>query len=220
MTDDIDLRQGILDTALQLAESSGSWDEVRLVDVAAALGITLDQIREHYRQKDDLVEAWFDRADSAMLQAMAGPEFQQMSSRECLQLAIMSWLSALSAHRRITREMLLYKLEFGHIHLQALGVMRVSRTVQWMREAAYQQATGVRRALEETVLTSIYLLTFAHWLRDESPEAERTRRFLEWSLRSAEGVAHRINRFFWLPPERRGGTVRSESVTPFRQPKP
>lgn len=220
MTDETDLKQGILDTALQLAESSGSWDEVRLGDVAATMGITLDQIREHYRQKDDLVEAWFDRADGAMLQAMAAPEFQQLSSRECLQHAIMSWLSALSAHRRITREMLLYKLEFGHIHLQALGVMRISRTVQWMREAAYQQATGVRRALEETVLTSIYLMTFAYWLRDESPEAERTRRFLEWSLRSAEGVAHRINRFFWLPTDRRGGTARSDSVTPFRQPKP
>ena len=220
MTDETDLEQRILDTALQLAESIGSWDRVRLYDVAVTMGITLDQIRGHSGQKDDLVEAWFDRADSAMLRAMAAPEIQPLSSRERLQHAIMTWLSALSAHRRIAREMLLYKLEFGHVHLQALGVMRISRTVQWMREAAYQQATGVRRALEETVLTSIYLLTFAYWLRDDSPEAERTRQRLEWSLRCAESVAHGIDRFFSPPPARRGPTSQTETVTPFRTPKP
>ncbi len=219
MTAETDLEQRILDTALQLAESSGSWDKVRLYDVATTMRIKLDQIREHYGQKDDLVEAWFDRADSAMLRAVAAPEFQRLSSRERLQHAIMSWLAALSTHRRITREMLLYKLEFGHVHLQALGVMRISRTVQWMREATYQQATGVRRALEETVLTSIYLLTFAYWLRDDSPEAQRTRQRLEWSLRCAESVAERLDRFVSPHPTRRGRAYETESVTPFRTPK-
>ncbi len=209
MNDETELGQAILEAALRLAESS-SWEDLRLRDVAADMGITLDKIREHYRQKDDLAEAWFDRADSAMLGAVTALETEQLSSRECLQRAIMSWLSALSAHRRITREMLLYKLEFGHIHLQALGIMRISRTVQWMREAAYQQSTGVRRALEETVLTSVYLITFAYWLRDDSPGAERTRRLLESSLRQAESVAHRIDRFV-VPPRSRHGTYHGPS---------
>jgi hypothetical protein len=49
--------------------------------------------------------------------------------QERLQHVICSWLDALEPHHRLTREMLAYKLEPGHIHLQALGVMRISRTV-------------------------------------------------------------------------------------------
>ncbi|MGR9107725.1 MAG: TetR/AcrR family transcriptional regulator, partial [Gammaproteobacteria bacterium] len=54
----------ILDTALQMAESS-SWERLHLYDLARRLDITLDQVREYFPQKDDLVEAWFDRADAA-----------------------------------------------------------------------------------------------------------------------------------------------------------
>jgi len=60
--------------------------------------------------------------------------------------------------------MLAYKLEFGHIHLQVPGLMRISRTVQWFREAACLDATGIQRVLEESTLTAIYLVTFARWL--------------------------------------------------------
>ena len=33
------------------------------------LGIGLAEIHRHYRQKDDLAEAWFDRADLALIRA-------------------------------------------------------------------------------------------------------------------------------------------------------
>ncbi len=68
------LAQRILDTTLGLAELR-SWEAIRLHDIARAMNITLDQIRECYRQKDDLVEAWFDRADSAMLKDAAESDY-------------------------------------------------------------------------------------------------------------------------------------------------
>ena len=55
----------IVDAAVTLAEER-SWEAVRLHDVAAALNITLDDIRRHFREKEDIVDAWFDRADSAI----------------------------------------------------------------------------------------------------------------------------------------------------------
>ena len=55
----------ILDTALKLAEQQ-SWETVRLHDVARELGIGLDDVRAHYAQKEDLIDAWFDRADQSM----------------------------------------------------------------------------------------------------------------------------------------------------------
>ena len=181
----------ILDIALQLAETH-SWEQLRLQEIAQQLDISLDQIRKHYAQKDDLVEAWFDRADSIMLQAAASPALVNLSMRERLHHIIMSWLDALATHHTVTRDMLLYKLEPAHIHLQLQGILRISRTVQWIREAAQQDSTHLRRILEEIGLTSIYLATFIYWMNDRSEHHQRTRTFLEHRLQEAEAMANKL----------------------------
>lgn len=185
------LADQILDTALSLAEAS-SWENIHLYRIAEELTISLDQIRQYYPQKDDLVEAWFDRADSAVLEMSPSPEFMALSARERLHQVMMTWFEALAPHRRITGEMLLYKLEFGHIHLQILGIMRISRTVQWFREAARIDTTNLRRILEETGTTTIYLMTFAHWLNDDSSGFSKTREFLDQLLLNSEFFAKKI----------------------------
>lgn len=104
--------QRILDTALMLAER-GSWETLRLHDVAAAAGLTLEDLRQHIREKEDLTDPWFDRADSAMLCAGATPEMASLPPRQRLHALIMCWLDALAAHRDVTRQMILGKLELG-----------------------------------------------------------------------------------------------------------
>ncbi len=173
----------ILDAALALAEA-GSWEDVSLRAVAAESGVALADVHAHYAQKDDLVEAWFDRADRAMLGASAAGDVAAMAPEERIERVVLSWLEALAPHRRVTREMLAYKFEPGHVHLQALGVMRISRTVQWIREAAALEATGLQRIVEETALTTTFLLTFGRWLWDGSPQASATREFLRRLLRA------------------------------------
>lgn len=153
----------ILDKALELGEAA-SWEALRLHDVAAALGVGLDAIQPHFRQKDDLVEAWFDRADRAMLSASLPEDFYAIPERERLRRVIQIWLDALAPHRRLTREMLAYKLEFGHVHLQVLGLLRISRTVQWMREVARRDSTHLCRIVEEAADTALYLRSFIRWL--------------------------------------------------------
>jgi ubiquinone biosynthesis protein COQ9 len=175
----------ILDDAMQLAESRG-WEELRLHELAASLGISLEEIRKHFREKDELIDGWFDRADNAMLREAASADFLLLRRRERMHRVMMAWLHALSEHRRVTRQMILRKLEPVHIHLQIPALMRISRTVQWMREAAGYDASFPRRAFEEIAHTSIYLLTFTHWMFDDSPHSERTRRFLDGHLRCAE----------------------------------
>ena len=68
------LANQILDTALSLSESS-SWEKIHLYTIAQKLEISLDQIRQNYPQKDDLVEAWLDRADSAVLNISPSTDF-------------------------------------------------------------------------------------------------------------------------------------------------
>jgi ubiquinone biosynthesis protein COQ9 len=182
------LRDQIVDTALVLA-GQASWERLRLYQVAEALDIGLEEVRREFREKEDIIDAWFDRADAALLEAGADPGLVRLPLRERLHRLLMVWLDTLADHRRVSRQMIQGRLEPGHVHIQARGLLRVSRTVQWWREAARCEAAYLSRALEETVLTSIYLATFGYWLKDESTHAAGTRRLLDRLLRGAE----------WLP---------------------
>jgi AcrR family transcriptional regulator len=180
-----ELRERIVDAAVALAEED-SWEAVRLHDVADRIGATLDDVRRHFREKEDVVDAWFDRADCAMLRESEAPGFHELTPRQRIHRLIMTWLGALAAHRKPTRQMIYGKLEPGHVHILFPGLMRVSRTVQWVREAAHRDATYLRRALEETGLTTIYLMTFFYWMNDDSAGSEATGRFLDGWLAFAE----------------------------------
>jgi ubiquinone biosynthesis protein COQ9 len=186
------VRERILDAALELAEQRG-WDAVNLGDVARASDVTLRELATCYRQKDDIAEAWFDRADAALLGVHETPAWLALPVRDRLHRAFFAWFEALASHRRTTAQMLRYKFHPEHIHLQALGVTRISRTVQWLREAAALSSTGWRRELEEAALTSIFLAAFAHWLNDDSPGSRRTHTFLDGLLAAAERAALRMS---------------------------
>jgi ubiquinone biosynthesis protein COQ9 len=180
-----ELRERIVDASLSLAEQS-PWEAVRLHHVAGALSITLNEVRQHFREKEDVADAWFDRADSAMLELAERADFFALPPRQRLHRLIMTWLGALAGHRQVTRQVIYAKLEPGHVHIQIPGLMRVSRTVQWVREAAGRDVLYMQRALEETVLTSIYLMTFFYWMRDDSADSRDTGVFLERCLAAAE----------------------------------
>lgn len=171
----------ILDTALQIAERHG-WERLRLLDVATALHIGLEEIAHHYRDKDALVEAWFDRADAALLARAKGADLPALTAAGRLEALLVAWLDALAPHRALTRQMLRYKLEPGHIHLQAHGLARISRTVQWWREAAGLGGVRLARLGEEVALSAIYLRTFSHWLRCEREDEAALRTYLRRRL--------------------------------------
>lgn len=173
----------ILDTALQIAERSG-WERLRLFDVAATLGIGLEDVARHYRDKDALVEAWFDRADAALLARAKGADLAAMAPAGRLEELLVAWLGALAPHRALTGEMLCYKLEPGHVHLQILGLMRISRTVQWWREAAGRASAYFSRIIEEGALSAVYLCTFVHWLRHGREDEAALRTYLRQRLYS------------------------------------
>jgi ubiquinone biosynthesis protein COQ9 len=179
-----------MDAALARAEQV-SWEALRLHDVATTLGVTLNDVRAHFAEKEEIVDAWFDRADTSMLDC-AGAGIIDLSNAERLERVIMAWLDALAAHRRVTRQMIRNKLEPGHLHYQVGGLLRVSRTVQWIREAARRDAPFPGRALEEAALTGLYLATFLYWMYDDSQESQSTRQFLRRRLQRLESWARFI----------------------------
>ena len=172
----------ILDSALKLADACG-WERLRLFDVAADLGTGRDSIASHYREKDQLVEAWFDRADQAMLARAKAADLLPLTPAKRLEELLLAWLASLATHRAVTGQMLLYKLEPGHIHLQIGGLLRISRTVQWWREAAQRETLHLRRIAEESLLTGVYLRCFIHWLRHPEQDPAEFRALLRSQLR-------------------------------------
>jgi AcrR family transcriptional regulator len=172
----------ILDSALKLADVCG-WERLHLFDVAADLGTGLDSIASHYREKDQLVEAWFDRADQAMLARAKAADLLPLTPAKRLEELLLAWLASLATHRAVTGQMLLYKLEPGHIHLQIGGLLRISRTVQWWREAAQRETLHLRRIAEESLLTGVYLRCFIHWLRHPEQDPAEFRALLRSQLR-------------------------------------
>lgn len=191
------MRSSIVRAALRLAERAGGWDAVRVHDVAQEAGVTLAEVRRHFSDRDAIAEGYFDMADDALLALAERPGWSAQPVRARVFTAIMTWLDALAPHRRLVRAMLGYKLQPEHVHLQVRGVMRISSTVQCMREVAMLPATGWRRELEEAGLSSMYLLTFSCWLADSTPGSERTRRLLQRLLETAERPA------LWLGLDRR-----------------
>lgn len=187
MSESGNLEKTILDTALRLAEDR-SWETLRLYDVASELDISLAVIQQYYQQKDDLVEAWYDCADASMLKVAETEEFSSLDKDTRLYRLIMTWLDTLAVHKTVSRDMLLYKLEPAHVHLQILGLLRISRTVQWFLEAAQSKTMHLQRIFEETRLTSIYLMAFCYWMQDKSDNQQASRDFLWRRLKHKQPV--------------------------------
>jgi AcrR family transcriptional regulator len=172
----------ILEHAIVLAQKS-SWQSFSLVELALLLDCSLSDIKQFYRSKDDIAEALFNLADDAMLNLALDKKHQNLTSNEKLFNAIMAWFDSLMPYRPLVREILAYKFEPGHFHLQVHGITRVSRTVQWFLEVADRKNTGCKRITDEMAVTSAYLISFRSFLCDHSEGHVKTRQLLERLLR-------------------------------------
>ncbi|MCJ8279778.1 MAG: hypothetical protein MJK14_07590, partial [Rivularia sp. ALOHA_DT_140] len=75
------------------------------------------KLKQNKVSKDDMAEAFFNRADDAMLNLASAEEYRDLSSDDKLVECIMVWFEALSPYKPLVREILAYKLEPGHFHL-------------------------------------------------------------------------------------------------------
>lgn len=177
---------------MDMAEETG-WDNLRLHEVAEALGISLADLLSHYRDLDGVADAWFTRAWRAML-AEPPEGFDDLPARERLFLLMMRWFDALAPRRAVTADMIRTKLYPSHPHHWVPMIFNLSRTIQWLRDAAHLDAGGRRRMLEEVGLSTLFLATLRVWMSDDSPEQERTRAYLERRLNRADRVMARLYR--------------------------
>ena len=166
--------EAILDTALEIAEERG-WARTGLADVAR-------DVRAHYRDKDALANAWFERALAAML--APGPDaFSALPVEERIAESLRIWFSVLATHRRVTRAMLSAKLYPGHPHHWGPLIFDLSRLVHWLLDAAGLNSPPPRRQLEEVALTGLVVAALSIWLNDRSPDRRLTDAFIRRALK-------------------------------------
>lgn len=180
----LDLAERIVEASIAMAEETG-WEDLRLRRVAERLGVPLADVLAHFRDLDGVADAWFRRGWAAML-APPPEGFADLPGPERLHFMMMRWFDAFAAHRRATVAMIDTKIYPSHPHHWVPLVFNLSRTIQWLREAALCDAPGLRRQMEEVGLTALFLATLRVWARDDTPEQERTRRFLRRRLARAD----------------------------------
>ncbi|WP_163559631.1 TetR/AcrR family transcriptional regulator [Halomonas sp. NO4] len=180
------LVESVVDEAVHQAESQG-WQAVRLTEVARALELPMSVVLGEFRDLDAVANAWFRRGWRAML-AEKPATFADWPERVRIEHCLMAWFDAFAAHRRVTLQMLRTKAHLPHLHTWTPLPFDLSRTVQWLREAAQLEARyGSRRAqVEEVALTSLFLAALAVWATDSSEGQRRTRRFVEKRLDHGE----------------------------------
>lgn len=179
----------LLDIALDQATAEG-WENLRLRKVADAAGISLADLRRHYRDTDAIADALFRRAQDAML-APVPEDFFARPARERLSFLMARWFAALEPHKRVAAGMIGGKLWPFHPHHYVPAVFHLSRHVQWWRDAAGLDAGGRQRQLEEIALTALFLATLRHWCRDESDGQRETLAYLDRGLARADRWAAR-----------------------------
>ena len=171
----------ILDAALDVAEARG-WARTSLAHVARDLGVSLADIRTHYRDKDAVANAWFERALATML--APGPDgLSALPAEERIAESLRIWFAVLSTRRRATRGMFLAKLYPGHPHHWVPLVFDLSRFVHWLLDAAGLHSPAPRRQLEEAALTGLVVAAHMVWLSDPTPERRLTDAAIRRALR-------------------------------------
>lgn len=171
----------IVSTAIELAGQTG-WANLLLSDIARALNCSISDIQRQFHSKDAIAEAWFDRIDTKTLQICERQIPQITEPLERIQFCIMTWFRQLQDHKPTVKAMLLYKLEPGHIHLQAQGLTRISRTVQWFLDVCQRKSPGGQQIYDEVTTTAAFLASFAKFFSDNSAELMRTEQRLRRTL--------------------------------------
>lgn len=187
-----DIAAAIVDASLEEAAAVG-WDAVQLTDVGARLGLSLADIERHFRDKDAIANALFDRAWQAML-APPAEDFAALPARERLFQTMMRWFDALAPHRVVAADMIQAKLYPSHPHHWVPMVFNLSRTIHWLLDAAQVRSSGRRRQIEEIGLSGLFLSVLWVWMRDGSEGQADTRAVLARRLDNADRLMARLFR--------------------------
>lgn len=168
-------REAVLARALDRAPFEG-WTSPMLKAAGAEAGIEPAVVAAAFPGGvADLLAFWSEKADAAMLEAMASPEFAQKRIREKVASAVKARLDYLRLHKEAAR--------------RAAGTLALPSYAGLAPRLAWKTADAIWRGLSDKstdfnfytkrgILSAVWTTTFARWLADDAEDEAKTNDFL------------------------------------------
>jgi ubiquinone biosynthesis protein COQ9 len=184
--DQIAQRRRVVEAARTLA-SQRAWSDVSLVEVAAAAGMSMADLRTAgIGSKSQIVAALLRDIDEQVLAKVTGPTTGQ-SARDTLFEVIMSRFDAMQPYKAAIRSI----SEAGVTDTSL--VMPFLNSQRWMLAAAGIDADGPGGLVRTAGLGAAYRSAFNIWLSDDDPGMAKTMAALDQRLRSGERTMSAID---------------------------
>lgn len=177
-----------LERAFATIEEKG-WSRLTLADLAAALELTLVELRTVIDSKYDLISALNRHVDAAVLEECASIDVND-SPRDRLFEVLMARFDALTPYRDALG-MMAFSVR-SDLRLAAMTHKHLQRSMDWMLEAAGLGEGGLRGKFRQNGLTVVYIRTSMAWLNDGSEDLSATMKALDQALEDAERWANSV----------------------------
>ena len=177
-----------LERAFATIEEKG-WSRLTLADLAAALELTLVELRTLIDSKYDLISALNRYVDAAVLEECASIDVND-SPRDRLFEVLMARFDALTPYRDALG-MMAFSVR-SDLRLAAMTHKHLQRSMDWMLEAAGLGEGGLCGKLRQNGLTVVYIRTSMAWLNDGSEDLSATMKALDQALEDAERWANSV----------------------------
>ena len=177
-----------LERAFATIEEKG-WSRLTLADLAAALELTLVELRTLIDSKYDLISALNRHVDAAVLEECASIDVND-SPRDRLFEVLMARFDALTPYRDALG-MMAFSVR-SDLRLAAMTHKHLQRSMDWMLEAAGLGEGGLRGKFRQNGLTVVYIRTSMAWLKDGSEDLSATMKALDQALEDAERWANSV----------------------------
>lgn len=182
---DMTLDELRLALAPAIAESAifDGWSKAALEHAAESHNVDIDVARLAYPGGAmDMIEAWIETVDAAMVQALPEEKLAQMKIRERIRALVQFRLGRVAGAKEALRRALAVMAQPQNAP-RALQIGWRSADIMW--RLAGDRATDYNHYTKRAILASIYAATLAVFVDDESDGAQATSEFLD---RRIEGV--------------------------------
>lgn len=193
-----DASQAIIDSAFALAASRG-WAQVGLEDIAEAAEVSLAELHDQFRSKNEIVAAYTAAIDRGVL-AARDPEMAGRPAHERLFDVLMKRFDLLNAQKEGVGAI----LRSCPADPEALlcGPLALRRSMRWTLEAAGLSSAGLRGRVRAKALAALYISMLPVWLRDDSEDMARTMAVLDRRLKRLKRLDEMAGAFCRLAPTR------------------
>ena len=185
-TQETDLNKNIISAALECAATDG-WGKCSMADIADHAGISEDELRIIFPEKQDILAAFSRMVDEQVRENMSGGVDAELTHRDILFDVMMERFDILNDYR----DGLIAVLEAVKCDpkMAVGGIPQIGRSMADMLSVAEIDASGLFGAMKATGLMAVYFDTLRTWKNDDSPDMGKTMAALDKNLERAESVA-------------------------------